>query len=193
MNLNGDAREDLFLLNRATGQWYWAISGPGGGFSYPQTGTWASDWQLYPGDFSGDGLTDLILHRPATGDYFVAITAWFGFTYTRGGWTPGFAPTVMDLDANNRADLFLYDRNTGQWFEHLSDGLGHFVNVGSGGWNPGWDLYPTDFNNDLRADLLLYNPVTGQYFQAWNFGLGGFMYFSGFWNTGLTIVTGRPR
>lgn len=97
---------------------------------------------------------------------------------------------VLDLDANVRADLFLHNETTGQWFELLSNGVGAFTVGGNGFWSLGWDLYPTDLNRDGRGDLILYNPTNGQWFQARNLTLGTFSYSSGIWATGLTIVTG---
>jgi hypothetical protein len=152
---------------------------------------WSPAWKLYPGDFSGDGLSDLLLHNPTTGQYYIATNNGAGFNYEFGTWSLGWTPYVVDLDGNTVADLFLFN-TSGQWFQLLSDGFGHFAGVGSGFWSPDWQIHPTDFNADGRTDVLLYSATTGQYYQAWNLNLGAFAYFSGGWDTGLTIIVGKP-
>jgi hypothetical protein len=134
-----------------------------------------------------------LLHEPSNGRYYVALNTGAGFTYQNGVWVVGVTPTVIDLDGNGVSDLFLHDKTTGQWFEELGDGAGHFADAAWGTWLPGWDVCPTDFNGDRRTDLLLYNPATGRWFQAWNYNVGQFGYFGGYWGTGLTIVLGSAR
>ena len=100
MTLNADAMGDLFLINRTTGRWFWVLGAAGGGFTYPVTEVWYPLWQMYVGDFTGDGLSDLLLHDPATGVYFVAKNNGTAFTYSSGGWSLGWTPYVADLDAD---------------------------------------------------------------------------------------------
>jgi hypothetical protein len=123
----------------------------------------------------------------------VAINTGAGFSYTSGaGWVAGWTPLVMDVNADGKADLFLYNKVTGLWFELEGNGAGQFTTVGQGAWTPGWEISPTDFNDDGRADLVLYKPGTGEWFQAWNFNTGGFTYFGAQWQAGLNVIGFAP-
>jgi hypothetical protein len=192
MTLNEDALDDMFLINRATGRWFWVLSEPGGGFTYPASEVWFPGWTFYPGDFNGDGVTDVLLHDPGTGTYFVATAQTAGFTYQQGGWSLGWTPTVADLDGDGRDDLFLHDPNTGVWFEMISNGAGNFVNGGGQTWSLGWELHPTDVNADGRADMVLYDRNTGVWYEARNMTLGSFNYNGGSWDSGLKIIVCPP-
>ena len=67
-----------------------------------------------------------------------------------------------------------------------------FTNVGGQIWSLGWRLYPAEMTGDRRVDMLLYDPQTGVWYQARNAANGVFLYSSGTWATGLTIVTRAP-
>ena len=91
------------------------------------------------------------------------------------------------MNADGLADLFLYNKANGKWFELQGDGAGQFATVSQGTWTPGWDLYPTDFDGDGRADLMLYKSGTGEWFQAVHATIGTFTYVGGQWQAGLNL------
>jgi len=192
VRLNDDALGDLFLFSRTTGHWFWALGAVDGGFTYPANEIWFHGWMIYPGDFDGDGRSDLLLHDPATGVYVAATTGASGFAYQQGAWSLGWTPYVADLDADGNADLFLHDAASGVWFQMISDGAGHFANVGGETWSLGWTLQPADVNGDARADIVLYDPATGVWYQARNLVNGTFTYVSGTWPQGLTVIVRGP-
>jgi len=210
-SLQGDARPDLFLFNTTSGQWYrmvhdgvdgftaqasgtWWPGQAGAEFSYPVTEVWSPSWSLYPADFSGDGLSDLLLYDGATGAYVVAVGPEEGYQYSSGGWSVGWTPYIADLNGTGHDDVFLHDPTTGQWFQMTSvvtfSGV-TFTAAGSGGWSLGWTIHPTDFNGDGRTDFLLYHPTSGVWYQARNLTLGDFAYTTGTWPANLTIVGGQ--
>ena len=108
------------------------------------------------------------------------------------GWAAGWTPWVVDLNADGLSDLFLYNEDSGRWFQLEGDGAGLFSSTAEGFWSPGWDLYPTDFNADGRADILLYDPANGFWYQALNVATGTFTYGSGIWSPGLQVVVRPP-
>ena len=99
---------------------------------------------------------------------------------------------MADLDANGSADVFLYNRTTGQWSQAIHRGGGDFVYYSSV-WSPEWQVSITDFNADGRSDLLLYNGSTGVWFQCLNASLGAFSYTRGAWKPGLAVVPASTR
>jgi len=195
MVLNNDGLDDLFLISRTTGRWFWALGDNGPAFIYPFTETWFNGWNLHPGDYNGDGRSDLLLHDPATGTYFTATNTGTGFTYARGGWSLGWKLSVGNFypdDYTNFEDLFLHDPLTGLWFQLLSDGSGRFFAYNGQTWSEGWELFPMDFTGDRRTDMVLYHPVTGVWYQARTTSDNKFIYTTGTWAPGLTLVTRAP-
>ena len=192
MRLNNDYLGDMFLIDRNTGRWFWVLGRVGTGFTYPVSEVWFPGWQLHAADFNGDGLTDLLLHDPPTGTYFAAMATPSGFVYQQGGWSLGWTPYVSDLDADGKDDLFLHDPATGLGFQMLGDGAGNFANAGGQTWSLGWNLKLSDLDGDGRTDVLLYDPATGTWYQARNLVNGSFIYTSGSWPQGLTVITRAP-
>jgi hypothetical protein len=92
----------------------------------------------------------------------------------------------LDFNGDGRADLFAFDRTSGEWTVYLSDGLGGFTVGSRGGWLPTWTILPADFNGDGLSDFLLYHPVNGLWYRAISNGLGGFTYSNGGWRPQLT-------
>ena len=70
-----------------------------------------------PGDYDGDGKTDLGLFRPSTGTWYVLLS---GTNYTTAiiqGWGVGTdMPVPGDYDGDGKTDLAVYRPSTGTWF-----------------------------------------------------------------------------
>jgi hypothetical protein len=136
------------------------------GYSFNNDGTWtpagsgSESWYL--GDFSGDGLTDLLRYiigvasevLVSDGTSFNNTGKWTGAGNGYAGWFVG------DFNGDGRDDLF----------RHYPEGNNMFLSNGSqfysdGNWTPagygsdGW--YLGDFNGDGRTDLLRYIINTG--------------------------------
>ena len=67
-----------------------------------------------PGDYDGNGTTDLAVYRPSTGQWLVhnQFTVQFG--------DPGDIPVPRDYDGNGTMDVAIYRPSTGQWFVKIS-------------------------------------------------------------------------
>jgi hypothetical protein len=63
-----------------------------------------------PGDYDGDGKTDLAVYRRATGMWYVLFAKNNFTTQTSLAWTGPFLPqpVVADFDGDGKADLGLY-------------------------------------------------------------------------------------
>jgi hypothetical protein len=86
---------------------------------------------------------------------------------------------LADFGGDRRADVMLYNAQTGQWRAVLSDGLQI-----DGEWPANWQVAAGDFDGDRLLDVALYDPLTGAWFQARNEGLARFGYASGAWKAG---------
>ena len=76
----------------------------------PVHGVWGAHGDVpVPGDFDGDGSTDVAVYRPSTGDWLVRNQ----FTVTFGG--PGFVPVVGDYDGDGIDDVAVFQASTGMW------------------------------------------------------------------------------
>ena len=124
------------------------------------TGTWYVRGQFWtqfgepgdvpvPGDYDGNGTTDLAVYRPSTGGWYVRDQlAIVGF----GG--PGFVPVPADYNGDGTTDIAVYHSSGGVWY--VRDQF--WLSFG----DPGQDTpVPGDYNGDGSADFAVYRPSTG--------------------------------
>ena len=170
-DFDGDARSDIGVYRRSTGQWFIALSGIPGSSLLATFGAPASSGlgdRPVPADYDGDGRADLAIYRAATGEWFISgslgvfRTATFGAPASSG---LGDIPVPADYDGDGKADLAIYRPATGQWFIFGSATGFRTTTFGapaSGG--PGDIPVPGDYDGDGKADLAIYRPATGQWF-----------------------------
>jgi hypothetical protein len=72
-----------------------------------------------PGDYDGDGKTDLGVYQVSSGHwFFVRSTTGFGQHLAFGG--AGFVPVPGDYDGDGQTDTAVYQQSTGHWFINQS-------------------------------------------------------------------------
>jgi len=198
-DFNGDGRGDLFLYNdnassADAGRWFRVLSQANGSFQYIEGDIrWFHNWRLTPGDYNGDGSTDLFLYGP-DGTWFNVFFTPASARYVTGKWATGWLTQRADFDANGRADLFLYNPSLGQWFMVMSNGDGSWsYYFGSPQWAAGWQPLVSDFDMDGRSDVLLYNPVSGGWAKAVTVAPGQFLYSYGNWGAGNVVIGSRSH
>ncbi|MCA1684343.1 MAG: Ig-like domain repeat protein, partial [Actinobacteria bacterium] len=102
-----------------------------------------------PADFNGDGVTDVSVFRPSTGQWLVR-----GISDTIYG-ASGDIPVPGNYNADNTTDIALYRPSTGQW---LVKGISDTV------YGAPTDIpVPGDYNGDGITDIAVYRPSTGQW------------------------------
>jgi hypothetical protein len=193
-DFNGDGRSDLFFYDEVLGGWFKGISTTpqGGPVSYSYAGgTWSPGWSVAILDLNGDGLADVFLYNPATGDWYRGTSTGDGtgdFSFSAGRWSPGWQIHQMRLDGDALTDLLLYDPASGMWFRALNDGASGFT-FANGTWSPGWQIAPGSYNSDALDDIFLYNSSTGDWYVGMNTGTG-WAFTGGRFSPAWTVDTG---
>jgi hypothetical protein len=131
---------------------------------------WRKTWKLIvPGDFGGNGVTDLLFYDPTSGEGEFYTTDGSGnlsllkkYTSFRKTWqliVPG------NFGGNGVTDLLFYDPTVGAGEIYTTDGSGNLALLKSysSGWRKTWKLIvPGDFGGNGVTDLLFYDPTSGE-------------------------------
>lgn len=186
-------RDGLFLYNPSTGASFVDFADGSGGWTGVKGPTFSAGWNVYPGRYNGDGLTDLFVYNPTSGASYVDLTD------GRGGWngvkgpqfSAGWSVFAGDLNADGLTDLFVYNSSSGASYVELADGAGGWAGVAGPQFSAGWAISTGDFNGDGLTDLFDYNPTTGASYVDLADGRGGWLGVAGpQFSTGWTVSTG---
>ena len=71
--------------------------------------------QVIPGDFDGDGRTDVAVYRPNGGYWFLLRSSDSTLQFMQWG-EPGDIPTPGDFDGDGRDDIAVLRPQDGNWF-----------------------------------------------------------------------------
>jgi hypothetical protein len=111
-----------------------------------------------PGDYDGDGKTDLATFRlaNATWSIFNSSSGPHAFSFGQ----PGDVPVPADYEGIGKVDPAVYRPSTGQWIIALSTGGVRTFTLGASSS----DIpVPADYDGDGKADPAIYRPGTGQW------------------------------
>jgi hypothetical protein len=167
--LGGAYGTDILLYDRYDGYFEFRTVGSDGNTYEFWSAFGTSGWShVVPGDYDGNGITDLLFYRASDGlmrfytfeadGTFRAMTpAMFG---TR-GWTqmvPG------DFDNNGTDDLMWYRARDGLMRFYTVDAPRFIPMTGAAYGTRNWGQIPSgDFDGDGRDDLMYYRPSDGLY------------------------------
>jgi RHS repeat-associated protein len=153
------------------------------GIAFAQTaGTWSTqDYDLYSGDFNGDGKSDLLYVAKAANrasgvllsdgsSPTVAGQSWVS-NYLGIPWAANaYGVVVADFNGDGKADLFLQSSTAGDSYVLLTDANGQISAISqtipNGAMGLAWSsgqhtILVGDFNGDGRADLFLQSNYAG--------------------------------
>ena len=116
-----------------------------------------------PGDFDGDGQSDITVYRPSTGTWFILEGAshTMGASVAWGLSTDTVAP--RDYDGDGKIDVAVYRPSTGTWF--IRNSADSSTTVTSFGLSTDVAV-PGDYNGDGRADAAVWRPSTGVWYAT---------------------------
>jgi hypothetical protein len=176
---NAGARADYIVTEPGGSHFY--TSNFNGTFSETYTRT---DWPLwgayfYPGDFDGDGITDLIVQTPwwaadggAAYFYYYKNGGWFE-AMRRSDWPSGIARfTIGNWDGDSETD-FVVQTPQGSYWYYGENTPGIFTQSYTRTDLPRQmaEYIPGDLDGDTRTDLIILTP-SGTYFYYANSARG---------------------
>ena len=105
-------------------------------------------------DFDGDGVSDVAIFRPSTGEwYFLGSTA--GGSVIAWG-ESGDLPAAGDYDGDGTTDAAVFRPSVGAWYLRRSTAGGLYVPWGESGDVP----VPADYDGDGITDVAVFRPST---------------------------------
>lgn len=184
-NFNGKSEMATTLATATSLDWY--SLGAGGTITLwgrHLTGpTSAQACQAVPGDYTGEGRSDLAAFVPSLGKWYV-YSLGAGGTWILDGADWGYSGCVAvpgDYNGDGVADLAVFDPITGCWYVRTVTG-------GILGWAVTWrtgNCVPVagDYDGDGRSDLAVYEPATTKWYirtlsgttiiDGWTWGAAG--------------------
>jgi hypothetical protein len=119
---------------------------------------------LAPGDFDGDGKSDITVFRRSTGTWWLR-TASFSASFVWGGGAD--TPVPGDYDGDGIADIAVFRPSTGTWYIRYSSGAPFAALVWGG---VGDVVVPGDYDGDGITDIAVFRPSTGTWYIRYSSG-----------------------
>ncbi|XP_071945057.1 uncharacterized protein [Antedon mediterranea] len=194
-DFDGDGNEDLMFHNSKTGSkkiYYASCDGSFNGdrsWRREMNFCYVSGYDLYIGDFNGDGRSDMLCHRPQTGQIWVALVQPGGvFTANPWAYSPSWCKAttdkvyIGDFNADGRDDILCHTQSSGYIAIYYALYTGYFSTsttyryTRSMSWCRGTyqRVYTGDFNGDRRVDMLCHDYSNGYIYVAVATVTGGF-------------------
>jgi len=149
----GDAEVEWQIVIGAEGEQQSLLSG-GSGAPYFDV--------IAPGDYDGDGATDLAIFRRANGHWLIKRSADGGLTELQWGLRSDL-PVAADYDGDGRTDIAVWRGATGQWFiRRSSDGMAQVIVLGATAH--GDSPAPADYDSDGKADVAVWRAAEGKWY-----------------------------
>jgi hypothetical protein len=171
VDFDGDRKTDMGALYRglspADSLWF-ALSSSGGGPFQIYFGA-TSDVPV-PGDYDGDGKTDAVIFRPATGLWYGPRTGAAVIVIQMNLGQAGDIPIPGDYDGDGKTDPAIWRPSTGLFFAVLSGGGTKSSTFGV----PTDVPVPRDYDGDGKTDFAIYRQdATPAHLGLWYSPLSG--------------------
>lgn len=171
-DFNGDNRADPMLYRPSVGQWSILLSAAAStnGTTNSVTGA-AYQWgwstaKAAPGDYDGDGKTDVAIFYPVTGQWFVRSSISGTLMNNRPiqwGWK-NTAPVPGDYDNDRITDAAVFAASNSTWYIRSSVTTNALAGTPIQWGFKGVIPVPGDYDNDGATDIAVYHPATGRWY-----------------------------
>ncbi len=172
VDLNGDGKTDWVVLRNTGGgpsgqvTWFTKYNGPAGG----QTDAWGIvNDNFTPGDFDGDGKTDVTIWRPGTATWYILQSSNATLRFEAFGQNGDDPSVIGDYDGDGKDDIALYRSGATSgdpsfWFwRTTANGPYSVVQWGQNGDFPG----PGDYDGDGKNDFVIQRNNGGGQARFW--------------------------
>ncbi|HAS82160.1 MAG TPA: hypothetical protein DCS43_05665 [Verrucomicrobia bacterium] len=111
-------------------------------------------------DFDGDGIADLTVYHPASGDWYVQQSGDGKLNQPSWGWSATI-PVPGDYDGDGTADSAVYHPEKGDWYIKQSSNGG--FRKQAWGWDAAVPVH-ADYDGDGKTDIAVYHPARGDWY-----------------------------
>jgi hypothetical protein len=129
---------------------------------------WRTGWrQIIPGNFGGDGFTDLLFYEPSTGTGEFYSTDGRGrirLLATHTNWRHSWTQIIPgNFGGSSFTDLLFYDASAGTGEFYTTNGSGGITQIAQHtNWRGSWtQIVPGNFGGNSFTDLLFYDASAG--------------------------------
>lgn len=158
---DGDGKTDFAIFrtwdtNNTHGNWYFLLSGDSGPAPSPINFGAQTPDRPVPGDYDGDGKTDLAIFRPSEGNWYMRLSHDLS---TPAPTTYGTAVDRLvpgDYNGDGKTDPAFFHPADGKWHE-LINGVETVRQFGEATDRP----IPADYDGDGKTDLAIFRPREG--------------------------------